>query len=580
MNPGSSGWLKVLRGLEKVGSEVLRQSASDAGKIAAGASTHAIDLYTKAWGTTVGGQRDNTMSADMPSMDSQPSEPMRNLENEKDQTKTLPNMLIHAQEKQHSQSSPKENMPIEARSQKTNLTTASEQQSRLETGTAVPSTRIGRAWGFAQLGLNLALGSVAQGANRVLSGSEQGMVVNDRNADTLAASLCRMRGAALKLGQMLSIQDQTLLPPPLTRALAQVRQGADSMPAYQLRNQLQSQLGDVWRDQFIDFDERPFAAASIGQCHRATVRRNGEDHPVVVKVQYPGVAQSIESDLRNLGMLVKFSGVAPNGLFLDNILRVGSEELKVECDYQREASSQKRFCDLVATDPILQENNIHVPIVYQSTDQVLITEYCPGGTIDTVSNLSQDERDRIGRAILYLTMQELFVWRFMQTDPNWGNFLYDHGTQRTSLIDFGACREYSKEFVDGYLRIVCANANRDKDTLLELSHEMNFLTGEENAKMIHAHTQSGFTVGEPFFESSEPFDFKGSQISSRMSEHTSVFLQHRLTAPPTEVYTLHRKLAGAYMLCIQLGSKVRARELLEDIVQNHTFEDGLPRPTL
>jgi aarF domain-containing kinase len=122
-------------------------------------------------------------------------------------------------------------------------------------------------------------------------------------------------------------------------------------------------------------------------------------------------------------------------------------------------------------------------------------------------------------------MKELFEWRLMQTDPNWGNFLYDLGTKQTTLIDFGATREYPKSFVDGYLRIVWANANRDEDALLELYHRMGFLTGEEDEIMLEAHKQSGFTVGEPFWKD-EPFDFKGSQISTRMSEHISVFLKH------------------------------------------------------
>jgi aarF domain-containing kinase len=278
-------------------------------------------------------------------------------------------------------------------------------------------------------------------------------------------------------------------------------------------------------------------------------------------------------------MLVKWSNMAPPGLFLDNIIRVGQAELSVECDYERELQSQQRMKRLVAADPFLVGEKFVVPDVLPelSTKQVLSMEYMPGGTIDKVANLSTDECNRIGRAIMYLTMQELFVWRFMQTDPNWGNFLYDTATRQTSLIDFGATREYAKEFVDGYLRIVWAAANRDEATLLSQSHRMEFLTGEENAEMKVAHLQSGFTVGEPF-QRDAPFDFQASRISTRMSEHTAVFLQHRLTAPPAEVYTLHRKLAGAYMLCIHLGAIVTCRDLLETIVRGHTFEDGLPHP--
>ena len=454
-------------------------------------------------------------------------------------------------------------------------------------GEAVPSTRIARAWGFARLGMSLAWGTARKGASRIVGGGggggggndsnqDQSIFVHSDNADQVAATLCRMRGAALKLGQMLSIQDASLLPPALHRALAQVRQGSTAMPTAQLRQQLSSQLGEKWRDLFLEFDERPMAAASIGQVHRATTR---DSRPVVVKVQFPGVAQSITSDLKNLGMLVKWSNLAPKGLFLDNIIRVGQTELSVECDYERELANQQKIKRLVESDEFLQREKFVVPDVVPglSTAQVLTSEFMPGGTIDKVSNVSVAERNRIGRAILYLTMQELFVWRFMQTDPNWGNFLYDTGTQQTALIDFGATRDYSKEFVDGYIRIVWAAANRDENTLMDQSHRMGFLTGEENDEMKRAHLLSGFTVGEPF-QQSEPFDFKASRISSRMGEHTAVFLRHRLTAPPTEVYTLHRKLAGAYMLCIQLGAVVSSRDLLETIVRNHHFEDGLPHP--
>lgn len=457
-------------------------------------------------------------------------------------------------------------------------------ETAIQEGVAVPATRIARAWGFAQLGASLAWGTARRGASRLVSGSRDkddsssssSVFVHRDNADQVAATLCRMRGAALKLGQMLSIQDSSLLPPALHRALAQVRQGSTAMPTHQLHQQLSNQLGPNWRDFFLEFDERPTAAASIGQVHKA-VTCDGQ--AVVVKVQFPGVAQSITSDLQNLGMLVKWSNLAPKGLFLDNIIRVGQAELSVECDYERELANQQKIKQLVEQDDFLKRENFVVPDVFPelSTAQILTSQFMKGGTIDKVSDLSPGERNRIGRAILYLTMQELFVWRFMQTDPNWGNFLYDTGTRQTALIDFGATRDYSKEFVDGYIRIVWAAANRDEETLMAQSHRMGFLTGEENDEMKRAHLLSGFTVGEPF-QQHAPFDFKASRISSRMGEHTSVFLQHRLTAPPTEVYTLHRKLAGAYMLCIQLGAVVSCRDLLENIVLRHSFEDGLPSP--
>ena len=112
---------------------------------------------------------------------------------------------------------------------------------------------------------------------------------------------------------------------------------------------------------------------------------------------------------------------------------------------------------------------------------------------------------------------------------------------------------------------------------MEQSHRMGFLTGEENEQMLRAHKLSGFTVGEPFWWNNA-FDSQGSNISTRIGKHTSVLLKHSLTPPPEEVYTLHRKLAGAYMLCIKLRANILSRDMLEDIVPNHKFDDELPYP--
>jgi aarF domain-containing kinase len=460
-------------------------------------------------------------------------------------------------------------------------------QPLLPEGSAIPTSRISRAFGFATLGAGLALGSITELARRTFdrtsnnnskSSSSSGdslILSNNANAERLTNSLRRMRGAAMKLGQMLSIQDESIAPPALTAALENVRRGAEAMPQYQLMQQLDEQWGSTWRDRIV-LEDRPFAAASIGQVHRGTLlspqtllsTTNSTGGSIItkvaVKVQYPGVADSIESDLSNLSMLL--SALAPPGLFLDNIIRVGREELKVECNYRREATNQKRFQTLLSSDPSLVADRFIIPNVIDElcTDRILVTELVRGGTIDKVINLDQMERNRIGLAIMRLTMLELFVWRFMQTDPNWGNFLYDVRTRTTYLIDFGASREFSEDFVRGYLNIVIANANCDKQSLIEESIRMGFLTGKENDVMLEAHTLSGFCLGEPF-ATYEPYDFKSSRITSRISEHGAVFLKHRLTPPPEEVYTLHRKLAGAFNLCIKLGAKISCRSLLDEV---------------
>eukprot|EP00544_Gedaniella_sp_CCMP2646_P011286 CAMPEP_0202491856 /NCGR_PEP_ID=MMETSP1361-20130828/8783_1 /ASSEMBLY_ACC=CAM_ASM_000849 /TAXON_ID=210615 /ORGANISM="Staurosira complex sp., Strain CCMP2646" /LENGTH=596 /DNA_ID=CAMNT_0049121975 /DNA_START=45 /DNA_END=1835 /DNA_ORIENTATION=- len=594
----SSSWLRVAAGLQKVASAAATHTAKEGQILASRVASHGIDLATKAQATAVTATRTADWTATRETNPIQRQEHGEETFRQSEEPLVKNNVYTETvkdkrdltlnSEHDDERSSP-ERMPhvtaVDAFSSHDNtIFTKSldetERYDRLTEGRRVPATRVGRAFGFASLGAGLALGTAAEFTSRLIGGTSGvgSAAASNANADRLAATLCRMRGAALKLGQMLSIQDETLLPPALARALEKVRQGADAMPNYQLEAQLKSQLGPNWREKLEYFDELPFAAASIGQVHRA---KTLDGSYVVMKVQYPGVANSIESDLRNLEMLINLTGLAPLGLFIEEVMRVGRNELKSECDYQNEMENQLKFKQLVENDPQLHQERFRVPGVYKdlTTKQIITSDFVRGGTIDKVAHLDQDERNRIAYNIMYLTMQELFTWRFMQTDPNWGNFLYDMGTFTTFLIDFGAAREYSKQFVDGYLRIVCANANRDEETLMAKSHEMKFLTGQENKIMLEAHKMSGFTVGEPFW-SDEPFDFRGSNISSRLSQHSSAFMKHRLTPPPEEVYTLHRKLAGAYMLCIKLGAMIPLRNLLRQVVENHEFDDGLPPPIL
>ncbi|CAN6469605.1 unnamed protein product [Victoria cruziana] len=244
----------------------------------------------------------------------------------------------------------------------------------------VPSTPLGRALGFAGLGAGLAWGTIQESARRIMFGRPNGQegqsafspFLSEQNAERLALALCRMRGAALKLGQMLSIQDETLIPAPILSALEIVRQGADVMPRSQLNRVLDCELGSDWSRKLRSFDYEPMAAASIGQVHRA-VKRDGMD--VAIKVQYPGVADSIDSDIENVKRLLDYTNLLPSGLYLDRAMKVAKDELSRECDYELEAASQKRFRDLVSN-----LDGFYVPLVVDelSSRRVLTTELVTG----------------------------------------------------------------------------------------------------------------------------------------------------------------------------------------------------------
>ncbi|XP_078064929.1 atypical kinase COQ8A, mitochondrial-like, partial [Mustelus asterias] len=165
-------------------------------------------------------------------------------------------------------------------------------------------------------------------------------ILSEANAERIVNTLCKVRGAALKVGQMLSIQDEAFINPALQKIFERVRHGADFMPTRQMLKALNSELGSDWREKLEYFEERPFAAASIGQVHLGRLRDGRE---VAMKIQYPGVVQSIDSDLRNLTALLNMSNALPAGLFPEHAIEVMSRELSLECDYEREAACTKRF---------------------------------------------------------------------------------------------------------------------------------------------------------------------------------------------------------------------------------------------
>lgn len=233
-------------------------------------------------------------------------------------------------------------------------------------------------------------------------------LLSEANLRRLVSRLSKMRGAALKMGQFMSIQgphrivtriggfrliytlDAKTLPPQLESIFSELQRTADYMPAWQSEQVLVRSLGPDWRLPLSRFDVTPIAAASIGQVHSAQLSDGNLE--VAVKIQFPGVAQSISSDLGNLKMLLSASAVLPKGLYLDNTIKIMKRELLDECDYAREAESCKRFQTLLADDPVFK-----VPRVIDNltSAHVLTTERMFGTSLSRSKHLSQPERDLV-----------------------------------------------------------------------------------------------------------------------------------------------------------------------------------------
>ncbi|CAL8069054.1 unnamed protein product [Calicophoron daubneyi] len=257
----------------------------------------------------------------------------------------------------------------------------------------VPSSRVGRLAGFGNLAVGLGLSAAAQWTKKQVglagesSSGNSNPLLTEANLERIVDTLCRMRGAALKLGQMLSIQDDSVVSPQLQRIFERVRQAADFMPVKQMRGVMASELGPDWSSLLAEFDEKPFAAASIGQVHRGVLH---DGKVVAIKVQYPGVADSIDADITNLMSLLNRFNILPRGLFAERAVKVAKRELKAECDYLREASYCKRFATLLSDDPVFQ-----VPAVVDSltTQRVFTAEYMNGLVLDECISLPQPVRN-------------------------------------------------------------------------------------------------------------------------------------------------------------------------------------------
>ena len=394
--------------------------------------------------------------------------------------------------------------------------------------------------------------------------SEYGSVfISERNAQVLVDALCRMRGAALKIGQFLSIQDEGIIPKELVSIFDRVRQDADVMPPRKVEEIVAGELGPDWREKHgvASFDERPLAAASIGQVHKLVL---SDGSVCVMKVQYPGVAKSIDSDVYNLSTLLSMTNLVPPGMFLDKALAVLSKELALECDYTNEANNQRQMRDLVGDAPGL---NFYVPRVIDgmSGKTVLTSEFVEGVRLESLMHLSQAARDRIGELIMQLCLKELFVWKFMQVDPNFSNFLLDAERERINLLDFGACLKFEDDWVERYKDVIVAAANRDRPTVLEYSLQLGFLTGKESQRMKDAHVDSVLALGQPFAFHGK-YDFSRQTVTQEVHSNVPTMINERLTPPPPETYSLHRKLAGSFLLCTKLRAAVDVRKLLFETI--------------
>jgi predicted unusual protein kinase regulating ubiquinone biosynthesis (AarF/ABC1/UbiB family) len=427
------------------------------------------------------------------------------------------------------------------------------------TTSAVPSGRWERLARLGGLAGSVAGGMLAEGARQFARGQRPrlgDLLLTSSNVRRVADQLARMRGAAMKLGQLLSMDAGDLLPPELAEIFARLRADATAMPMSQVVAVLNANWGEGWNRHFQRFSFTPVAAASIGQVHLAQTR-DGRD--LAIKIQYPGVRRSIDSDVDNVATLLRISGLLPGSLNMEPLLREAKSQLHAEADYLGEAEYLRRYGALLADAGEFLLPEVHAEL---TTGSVLAMSRVDGVPVESLSDAPQAERDRVARLLMALLLRELFEFRLIQTDPNFANYRYESATGRLILLDFGATRPYPEGMVEAYRRLMSAAIAGDRPAMSAAAMAIGYFQAGILDHQREAVLNLFALACEPLRHAGA-HDFGRSDLAARIRDAGMALItdRHLWHTPPADAIFLHRKIGGLYLLAARLKARVNVREL-------------------
>ncbi|WP_108835568.1 AarF/ABC1/UbiB kinase family protein [Tateyamaria sp. Alg231-49] len=426
----------------------------------------------------------------------------------------------------------------------------------------VPSGRLNRFTRLGTMTAGIAGNMAIQALSEVGRGTRPDMrslLMTPANMRRMADQLARMRGAAMKVGQLISMDAGDVLPPELADIMARLRDQAHFMPPRQLKQVLSKNWGGDWLRAFKRFDVHPIAAASIGQVHRALLR-DGRD--LAIKVQYPGIARSIDSDVANVAGLIRMSGLLPKGFDFAPYIEEARTQLHEETDYVREGAHLTHFARLLAGD-----DDFQVPALQPdwSTGDILTMSYVQGSPIEAAIQKPQIERNRIASVLIDLTLRELFEFGVTQSDPNFANYRYNPDTGKIILLDFGATRYLDPALTQSYRDLMRAGLAADTAGLRTAAIRMQFIDGDGP---FDARILSMIEAVFAALRSDGPFDFSDRSLSKQLTREGAALAQAGYVPPPLPMDSLYlqRKFGGMFLLADRLGASVPVRDQLARFV--------------
>jgi len=399
-----------------------------------------------------------------------------------------------------------------------------------------PQGRFTRFRKLAGLSAQLSADVLKSGARR-LSGTDSSELLSKATAEKLVSTLGDLKGAAMKFGQALSM-DTEFITPEVRQVLARLQNQAPSMSYETVARVVREELGDAPEALFREFEREPLAAASLGQVHRAVLH---DGRPVAVKGQYPGIAESLEGDLDNLGLVVKTVSRASRLAVGTAYFRELREEMLLELDYRREAALATAFARGVERLPELRVPRV---IEERSAARVLTLELLEGLTLKdwVVSGPSDTERFRVARQLVHAIYGPFFLAGEMHADPHPGNFMVQPDG-RLGLLDFGAIKHFSPRFVAANRRMFLQAMRAEPLDVLEACLELGFSVELPEAEATELLREVLHIAGRPM--RSAAYDFASCEVTRDMKKYFTRNAARMLKVrPPPEAVMFFRSTGG------------------------------------
>jgi predicted unusual protein kinase regulating ubiquinone biosynthesis (AarF/ABC1/UbiB family) len=436
---------------------------------------------------------------------------------------------------------------------------------------------------MAKLSLNAGAGIASQSLTNLF----QSKATKDSNwnqflssqAEIFSKEVGELKGSIMKAGQMLSMYGEYFFPPEVNQFFKTLQQDTPSLKWEAIEPLIISYLGQEKYSE-LEIDKEPIACASLGQVHRAKIKKTNEE--IVLKVQYPKVDLAIDSDLKAIKSFIQFLKIIPKEMNLDAIFSEIKTMLLQESDYEHEAKKTMEFHDRLKND-----NRFIVPTIYPeySNKKILAASFESGLRLDSdvIQSLTQERRNRLAKNFLELFYMELFEWQELQTDPHSGNYkirLNAQGNDQWVLYDFGATRAYPDDFLDTYYGMIKGALLKDIELFTNSAKKLKFIYDNDEVGLLEVFESFCFETVEPFMLPTDPrqkgpmdkegnYDWKNTDLPKRLSNKViEILKKYSWRTPPKELLFLDRKTGGVFIIMSMLKAKMNSRDILMKHLNN------------